>query len=57
MGKPRTFMFLFGDDIGHRYLIEVDCSLGLFMSAKLKDKEDTINVTSFSLFGNNNYKG
>ena len=29
----------------HRYLIEVDCSSGQFKSAKLKDKEYTINVT------------
>ena len=29
-----------------RYLIEVDCSLGQFKSAKLKDKEYTINAPS-----------
>ena len=47
MGKPRTFMFLFGDDIGYRYLIEVDCSLGQFKSAKLRGQEDTINASRF----------
>ena len=31
----------------HRYLIEVDCSLGQFKSAKLKDKEYTINAPFF----------
>ena len=31
----------------HRYLIEVDCSLGQFKSAKLKDKEYIINAPSF----------
>ena len=30
-----------------RYQIEVDCSSGQFKSAKLKDKESTINVPSF----------
>ena len=34
-----------------RYLIEVDCSLGQFKSAKLKDKEYTINVTEGIDFG------
>ena len=31
----------------HQFLIEVDCSLGQFKSAKLKDKENTINPPSF----------
>ena len=31
----------------HRYLIEVDCSLGQFKSAKLKDKVYTINAPIF----------
>ena len=31
-----------------RYLIEVDCSLDKFKSAKLKDKEYTINAPNFS---------
>ena len=31
----------------HRYLIEVDCSLGQFKSAKSKDKEYTLNAPSF----------
>ena len=31
----------------HRYLIEVDCSLGQFKSAKLKDKEYTKNAPIF----------
>ena len=31
----------------HSYLIEVDCFLGQFKSAKLKDKEHTINAPSF----------
>ena len=31
----------------HRYLIEVDCSLGQFKSAKLKDKEHTVNAPFF----------
>ena len=31
----------------HRYLIEVDCSLGQFESAKLKDKEFTIKAPNF----------
>ena len=30
----------------HRYLMEVDCSLGQFKSTKLKDKEYTINAQS-----------
>ena len=32
----------------HRYLIEEDCSLGQFRSAKLKDKQYTINAPIFS---------
>ena len=32
---------------GHRYLKEVDCSSGQFKSAKLKDKEYTINAPIF----------
>ena len=32
----------FGVDLKHRYLIEVDCSLGQIKSAKLKDKEHTL---------------
>ena len=31
----------------HRYLIEVGCSSGQFKSAKLKDKEYTINAPTF----------
>ena len=31
----------------YRYLIEVDCSSGQFKSAKLKDKEYTLNAPSF----------
>ena len=29
--------------LAHRYLIEVDCCLGQFKSAKLKDREGTVN--------------
>ena len=32
--------------MNHRYLIEADCSLGQFKSAKLKDKEYAINVST-----------
>ena len=31
----------------HRYIMEVDCSLSQFKSAKLKDKEYTIKAPSF----------
>ena len=37
-----------GSTQDHRYLIEVDCSLGQFKSDKLKDKQFTINAPIFS---------
>ena len=33
--------------LNHRYLIEVDCSLGEFKSTKLKEEVYTINAPSF----------
>ena len=33
--------------LAQRYLREVDCSLGQFKSAKLKDKNNTINAPTF----------
>ena len=43
--NPKKLHTAFG--VNHRYLIAVDCSSSHLKSAKLKDKEYTINVPSF----------
>ena len=43
--NPKKLHIAFG--VNHRHLIEVDCSSSHFKSAKLKDKEFTINAPSF----------
>ena len=41
---PKRVKKKFQSRSNHRYLIEVDCSLGQFKSAKLKDQEYAINA-------------
>ena len=45
--KAKGNLWVQGQWLEHRYQIELDCSLGQFKSAKLEDKEYTINATKF----------
>ena len=45
--KAKGNLWAQGQWLEHRYQIELNCSLGQFKSAKLEDKEYTINATKF----------
>ena len=46
----KLFYFSFFASLHNRYVTEVDCSSGQFKSAKLKDKEYTINAPIFTQY-------